>query len=263
MTVRITNIQHFSLDDGPGIRTTVFLKGCPLRCVWCHNPESQNPFCEILSESDGTIQTAGRDCQVEAVMQEVLKDEVYYIQSGGGVTISGGEPVLQVDFLENLLKAAKNKDIHTCVETCGYAPSGDFEKIAPLVDCFLFDWKESDPEKHLAFTGVDNHLIRENLALLDRLGCEIILRLPLIPGYNDTREHLKGCAEIANKYWNNRRMKNATGKTLFIKVYLYSFMPDYSHITGLYVDGRNHCRENAENGGYHSVQSVEQYYHED
>ncbi len=196
----IFDISRYCLNDGPGIRTTVFLKGCPLRCVWCHNPESQNPFCEILSESDGTIQTAGRDCQVEAVMQEVLKDEVYYIQSGGGVTISGGEPMQQIDFLENLLKAAKNKDIHTCVETCGYAPSSDFEKIAPLVDCFLFDWKESDPEKHLAFTGVDNHLIRENLALMDRLGCEIILRLPLIPGYNDTREHLKGCAEITNKY---------------------------------------------------------------
>jgi len=227
------------MNDGPGIRTTVFLKGCPLRCAWCHNPESQNRGPEILYNGKicvncGSCSTvcpeqchqmkpthnfdrsacvgcglcaekcptealrlAGRRASVEEVMQEVLRDRDYYEESGG-LTVSGGEPLMQVEFLQQLLSLAKEHGIHTCVETCGYAKTEDFEKILPFVDCFLFDWKESDSQKHKEFTGKDNALIRKNLEFLDGEHAEIVLRIPLIPGYNDSEEHRDGIAALAN-----------------------------------------------------------------
>lgn len=238
----IFDISRFCQSDGPGIRTTIFLKGCPLNCIWCHNPESQHIKPEIMYSKKACIHCAkcvdvcknrchtikdthvfnrtlcdecgecvkvcpskaleyvGRYCSAEEIIAEAVKDKVYYEESGGGITVSGGEPMMQIDFLETLLTLAKKEKLHTCIETCGYAKKCDFEKIAPLVDCFLYDFKESNNEKHCLFTGVDNHLILENLALLNSIGSMIILRVPLIPGYNDTYEHMKGIAAVVNKH---------------------------------------------------------------
>lgn len=131
----------------------------------------------------------------------------YYAESGGGLTLSGGEPMAQAEFMQALLLRAKAEGIHTCMETCGYTPSEVFQRIAPLVDCFLFDWKESNPETHRRYAGVNNRLIRQNLELLNSLGADIILRLPLIPGYNDTKEHLEGTADIARRFPGIRQIE--------------------------------------------------------
>ena len=245
----IFDISRACLNDGPGIRTTVFLKGCPLKCAWCHNPESQNIKPEILySQSKcincgrcievcpnnchsindihaftrnlcigcgectkacvaGALRLAGRYCTVDEVMHEVIRDKAYYEDSGGGLTVSGGEPMMQIDFLERLLKAARQEEINTCIETCGYAPKDAFARIATLTDCFLFDWKESNAEKHQCFTGVSNALIRENLEFLDSVGANIILRLPLIPGYNDTTEHLHGIRNVIQRFHSIQKVE--------------------------------------------------------
>ena len=240
----IAGIKRMEIHDGDGLRTTVFFKGCPLRCMWCHNPESQNSYPEILYSQDkcincgkclescthfchiieethtfnrslcvgcgvcaqnctiGALRLAGQYYTVEEVMSEVIRDRVYYEESGGGLTVSGGEPLMQIDFLECLLKTAKKEGIHTCIETCGYAPKEAFEKIVPYTDCFLFDWKESNNDKHKLFTGVDNCIIHKNLSYLNDIGAKIVLRLPLIPGYNDTEEHLNGTANLINQNKN-------------------------------------------------------------
>lgn len=245
----IFDISRFCVHDGPGIRTTVFLKGCPLRCAWCHNPESQKMSPEIMLApercagcgacvnacaaglhrlGDGHIydraactgcglcaavcptealRIAGRRSTAADIMKEVLRDRAFYEESGGGITVSGGEPMMQPDFLQELLLLARQEGVHTCVETCGHAPEAAFRKIAPLVDLFLYDWKESDPEKHLSYTGADNRLILSNLEYLSRCNADIILRLPFIPGYNDTKAHLAGIAALANRHPRIRRIE--------------------------------------------------------
>lgn len=241
----IFNIQKFCINDGPGIRTTVFLKGCPLNCIWCHNPESKKSTpqlfynkdkcigcgrcvnvcpkgCHTIS-SDGhlfdrtncivcgacakecvteALEKAGETKSVDEIIAEVMKDEIFYQNSGGGMTLSGGEPMFQFEFAYELLKAAKEKGLHTCMETCGFASWEQFEKIAPLVDLFLYDYKETDPQKHKEFTGVTNERILENLFSLDRMGSKTILRCPIIPTLNDREDHFKGIAETANKLNN-------------------------------------------------------------
>lgn len=239
----IFDIQRCSLHDGPGIRTTIFLKGCPLRCIWCHNPESQKIDAQISYSSDkcanclacvktcpskahnlidgihvmdrGLCQACGNCAQVcyygalkrigdnysfDQLVDICRKDISYYKHSGGGVTISGGEPMFQFKFLLGLLTRLKAENINTCVETCGYAEKDKYTRILPLVDTFLFDYKETNPERHKAFTGVDNVLILSNLDYLYNGGASIILRCPLVPGVNDDPEHLKGIAELSNKY---------------------------------------------------------------
>ena len=242
MKLRICNIQNFCIHDGPGIHTVLFFAGCPMRCAWCHNPESQRIQPEILFSKklctgcgvcakvcpngchdfenghafdrtkcsacglcekacpSNALRVAGRCAAPEEIMQEVIKDKVYFEESGGGLTVSGGEPMMQVDFLEAVLRLAKNEGIHTCIETCGHAPEGTFERIAPYTDCFLFDCKETNPEKHRLFTGHDNRLIRSNLAYLNSISANVILRIPLIPGYNDTDKHMEGIAAAANAH---------------------------------------------------------------
>ena len=224
MNGTIFNIQRFCINDGPGIRTTVFLKGCPLKCIWCHNPESQAREPEIMfykdkctkcgscvnvtvNDSDFVCindakEICGKEISSDEVIKEVLKDEIFYQNSGGGITISGGEPFYQFDFSLELVKKAKENGLHTAIETCGFVKNSNLKKIAEFVDLFLYDYKETNSEKHKNFTGVDNTVIIDNLSFLNDINKDVILRCPIIKGCNDRREHFEGIAEIANRYKN-------------------------------------------------------------
>ena len=236
----VFNIQRFSTHDGPGIRTTVFIKGCPLGCWWCSNPESQNPepqlmvrdvkcvscgACAVVCPAEAVSFTPERarvidwsrciqclDCaeaclyealcvsgeimSVDEAAQEVLSDRVFYENSGGGATISGGEPLGQPEFLEELLRVLKAEGIHVALDTTGLAPWKHYQRILPLVDLVLFDLKHPDPDQHKKYTGADNRLILENgRKIAER--ARTWLRIPLIPGINDSVEHLEMAARIA------------------------------------------------------------------
>jgi glycyl-radical enzyme activating protein len=243
LTGMVFDIQRSSLHDGPGIRTAVFLKGCPLHCVWCHSPESHSRTKEIsfrpescaacgecvktckhgahqivggvhvydrsLCEQCGdcvetcayeALKLAGSTETVESIMAVVLRDRLFYDQSGGGLTISGGEPMLQAEFTLALLKVAKAEGIHTCLDTSGVASQHALEKVLPFVDLFLFDYKATDPQAHKKFTGVSNELILANLDFLVHQGASIRLRCPFIPGVNDSPDHLEGIAALHRRY---------------------------------------------------------------
>ena len=244
----IFDIQRFCIHDGPGIRTTVFVKGCPLRCQWCHNPESQKKElslayydgkciacgacvnvceqkCHIFESADdlprsrpnhkidrekcikcgecsktcptGAIELLGRQVSVEDVMSEVVRDKLFYKNSGGGMTVSGGEPLMQSEFLFILLKSAKEQGIHTCIETSGFATAEALESIVPYTDLFLYDIKETDSELHKELTGTSLDVIISNLKLIDRLGAKMVLRCPLIPEKNLRDKHLEAIARLA------------------------------------------------------------------
>ena len=197
----VFNVQRFCINDGPGIRTTVFFKGCPLRCRWCHNPESHILAVENMCEN-GQDEPCGRYMTVDEVMDEVMKDQVFYDNSNGGLTLSGGEPLMQAAFAYELLKRAKAQGLHTCVETCGFANAEDMQRIAPLTDMFLYDWKVTDGELHKTYTGVDNLRIRENLRYIDTTDAKIVLRCPIVPQVNDTANHFHGIADLANSLQN-------------------------------------------------------------
>ena len=240
---KIFDIQRFSVHDGPGIRTTVFMKGCPLRCLWCHNPESQPrersiayrtekcvgcgacaTVCEHHKIVDGkhvfdrtncvrcgkcaekcnfdSLEAFGRAATVEEVIKEVMKDKTFYKTSDGGVTFSGGEPFYQSEFLLEMLKAAKAEGLHTCIETCGFTASSAIKEALPYVDLFLFDFKESDEERHKELTGVPLEPILNNLRLIDENGGKTVLRCPIIPSVNLSEEHLNGIAKIAASLTN-------------------------------------------------------------
>lgn len=196
-TVTIFDIKRFAVHDGPGIRTTVFMKGCPLDCWWCHNPESRNRELEEVTYKrklgDRDVETTkvyGKIIAIQQVMREVLKDKIFYEESGGGVTFSGGEPLYQPEALYELLKACNNQGLHTTIDTCGYAQWKVFEKILPFADLFLFDLKSLNPEKHKKFTGVNLDLILSNLKKLLLNGAMVELRIPWIPGVNDDQEEI-------------------------------------------------------------------------
>ena len=179
----IFNIQKFSIHDGPGIRTTVFFKGCPLQCKWCSNPESQNRCAQITKAMTDEAYT-GRERTVSEVMEEVEQDLPFYEQSGGGMTLSGGEVQQQMDFAIALADAAKAAGIHVAVETTGYAQPARFREFMEHVDLFLFDFKHVDRDKHYEGTGVYNDVILKNLQQLVDAGKPVIARIPVIPRFN-------------------------------------------------------------------------------
>ncbi len=193
---RIFNIQRFSIHDGDGIRTIVFLKGCFLRCKWCCNPESQSKEVETLIEK-GKPKIVGRDVTVDEIMPEILSDLPYYRRSGGGVTLSGGEMLFQPEFALDLLQACKANGLNTAVESTAFAPFETIKRLLPYIDTFLMDIKHVDGEKHKRFTGVDNALILENARKIAESGTHLIIRTPVIPGFNDTPEEIRAISKFA------------------------------------------------------------------
>lgn len=184
---RIFNIQKFSINDGPGIRTAVFFMSCPLACRWCSNPESQNRFSDMVSAlSDEGL--SGRGYTVREVMDEVIKDKPFYDKSGGGMTLTGGEVLQQADFAAALSDAARGEGIHVAVETTGYASAQRFLDFIGHVDLLLYDFKHISRQKHFEGTGVYNDLILDNLRLAVASGKPLIARVPVIPGFNDKNE---------------------------------------------------------------------------
>jgi pyruvate formate lyase activating enzyme len=235
----VFNIQKYSLHDGPGIRSTVFLKGCPLKCLWCHNPEGISPLREVIAVESrciacgecrqvctlplassatgflpvrndgctlcgdcveacpsGARQMIGGTMSVAEVMASVLKDRVFYDESGGGVTFSGGEPLSQPQFLLALLEASRNAGVHTVLDTTGFGQTGHLLAAAELADLVLFDLKVLDASRHLQLTGVSNELILANLKRLDQVHEAIWIRVPLVPGFNDGLDNLQQTADF-------------------------------------------------------------------
>ena len=238
---RLLEIQRMSTEDGPGIRTTIFLKGCTLHCSWCHNPESisskpqlqwigsncmgcqlcvaacpnqtlsyvdnqiviNRNICEacgicVQECPTGALELMGQDVTVEEVVKEVLKDSAYFVKSGGGITVSGGEPTMQADFVAEFLKQMKKNGIHTALDTCGLGSPTAFEKILPYTDLILYDLKEIDSEKHKSFTGSPNEKILNNLLTISEwmkiheMPKALWIRTPIIPNTTATEENIRG-----------------------------------------------------------------------
>ena len=243
----VFDIRRYSIHDGPGIRTTVFFKGCPLACFWCHNPESQASGPEIfyresrcvrckacaaacmneaISWKDGvpTVdpercercgvcaeacvadarELVGREMTAAEVMAEVERDTPFYEESGGGVTLSGGEPLMQPEFARELLEACKARGIHTALDTCGHASWETLDRLRPYVDLFLYDLKLIDDDRHRRFTGASNESLLNNLQLLSRHGHNIILVVPVMPGVNDDTDAVRRLGEFAAALPNQR-----------------------------------------------------------
>lgn len=220
---RIFDVKHYAVHDGPGIRTTFFLMGCPLRCLWCQNPESQTDesvitftaakciscgHCyEACGKLNERLQLPKSQCQLcgncvsacssgarafgsrlwtpQEILENVLPEKIFFDTSGGGVTFSGGECLTHSDFLAETLALLKQNGIHTTVDTCGAVSTQNIRAVAPYTDLFLYDLKKMDPELHKTYTGMDNRLILQNLEYLCSIGAQVIIRIPLIPGYTD------------------------------------------------------------------------------
>ena len=219
----VFDIQRFSVHDGPGIRTTVFLKGCPLRCRWCHNPEGLSGQLQLQYFSENCIhcgrcgertaltdaahcptealKVCGRQMEAAEVFREVMKDQFFYGKDGG-VTFSGGECLLQADFVAEVMAMAKEQRLSTVADTSGCVPWSAFEKILPVCDLFLYDLKAMDPGIHKEYTGVDNALIHENLRRLSALGKPVWIRIPVIPDVNDTEENFRQTAAFLQQLTN-------------------------------------------------------------
>lgn len=196
---RIFDIQRYSIHDGNGIRTIVFLKGCVLRCRWCCNPESQKYAIQTMMVQ-GRPKTIGRDVTVREVMEEVEKDRPYYRRSGGGLTLSGGESLCQPEFARDLLRASKSMGINTALESMACAKYEVIESILPYLDQYLMDIKHMNPQKHKEFTGRSNELMLENAMKVAQSGMtELSIRVPVIPTFNDTPEEIRDIAQFADR----------------------------------------------------------------
>ena len=252
LTAPVFNIQSFCLHDGPGIRSTVFLKGCPLRCLWCANPESRRAVPELMTWPEkcsgcgaclgacpkgaitpgppgamprldrsrctgcgdcagvcpnGARELSGREMRVEEVLEAVEGDRLFYEESGGGITLSGGEPLAHPDFCAALLKAARERGIHTAVESCSYAPREAVDRVYAHADLALLDIKHMDSAQHRRYTGAANEPILENIRHIRRdLGVPVILRLPTVPGYNDSEENIRAAADFARSLGEGTRL---------------------------------------------------------
>ena len=247
--VLVTNIQRYSINDGPGIRTTVFIKGCALECFWCHNPECIHPYeeirfinekctkcgaCSVICPEQavpspdeveagapkidrakctrcmecvtackyGALVRAGEPLAVEEILDEVQRDRLFYNNSGGGMTLSGGDPLFVPDFTIELLKGAREAMIHTCLDTCGHVAWHVMGKALDYVDLLLLDIKHMDPVKHKEATGVSNELILENAGKAAKK-TKLLIRIPVIPGFNDSAEHIEEVAKFAKSLGNN------------------------------------------------------------
>ncbi|MBI4765919.1 MAG: glycyl-radical enzyme activating protein [Deltaproteobacteria bacterium] len=239
----VFNLQQFSTEDGPGIRTTVFLKGCPLRCPWCHNPEGLRPepdlmwygvrcigaqhclsacpekalhlfaegmgidrgrctLCGKCQEAcpAGALEIIGRTYTPDELISELLKDLVFYKTSGGGITFSGGEPMLQADFLVQALRRCRQEELHTALDTCGAVSGERFKPVLPLVDLVLFDLKLMDPERHRSATGVSNDIILDNARCISAEGKPMWIRTPVIPGLTDDVENIRSIGEFIRDF---------------------------------------------------------------
>ena len=195
----IFDIKRFAVHDGPGIRTTLFFKGCPLSCWWCHNPESRSDeprvsIRHLLLEgrSYEREEITGKRMTIDDLLNAVERDRVFYETSGGGVTLSGGEPLHQPAFCEALLRSLKERHIHVTLDTCGYVSPIVLTRVIPFTDLFLYDIKLMDDQAHRKFTGVSNAIIHDNLRLLVQAGCQVVIRLPLIPDITDTTGNVEG-----------------------------------------------------------------------
>jgi pyruvate formate lyase activating enzyme len=245
----VFDIQRFSVHDGPGVRTTVFFKGCPLRCYWCHNPESWSPKPELMFDSAKCVscgrcikackhgattakgfdrkkcvscgtcaevcpsearRLAGKKISLSALMKEIKKDLDFFKNSGGGVTASGGEPLSQAKFVEAFFKACRKAGIHTTLQTSGFGKKEDLKKILKNTDLVMLDIKHPDPKKHKEGTGADNTLILENAQIISNSKVPLIIRTPVIPGFNSSPATLKKISAIA-------RVLKATGKVEHLK----------------------------------------------
>jgi pyruvate formate lyase activating enzyme len=238
-TGSVFNIQRYSIDDGPGIRTTVFFKGCPLRCAWCSNPESQHPSPQLMHRrsickrcyrcvgacplgainvgADGIVidrdlcdacgecvracpheamRISGKNMTVDEVMAIVSRDADFYQDSGGGVTLSGGEVLVQPEFARTLLERCREAGFHTCIDTSGDGDTEELRGLIPLVDLFYFDIKHLDPRAHRAETGRPNERIQRNFELVAGSGLPVVVRVPVIPGFNDTVDAIADIADL-------------------------------------------------------------------
>lgn len=292
----VTNIQKFSIHDGDGVRTTVFFKGCPLRCVWCHNPETQRFYPEMLLDKSKCVgcgmcekicpnkavtlvdgmpvtdlekctqcgkcekfctgvgrEVVGKEYTVKELVKELVKDRMFYEDSGGGVTLSGGE-IMSVDndYLYSLAKALDREDITLTIDTCGYADFGKFERILPYVDTFLYDVKVMDPELHKKYIGVDNDLILENLKKLSDAGARIYIRIPTVKEVNGNDANMQATIDFLKD--NNIRVANVnllpyhdTGKGKYSKIGM-----DYEgeKLSAPGKDEMDHFKQMFEDAGY-------------
>ena len=293
ITGTILNIQKFSIHDGPGIRTTVFLKGCPLNCSWCHNPESKKVKRELVFKGKNcikcgdcvkncpvfavtsfnsdiafntekcnkcgkceelcpgnAIEIIGKILSVEDLLKEIKKDIVFYNESGGGVTFSGGEALLQIDFLRSVLDAVKQSGIHIVLDTSGYAKTRDILSVINNVDLFLYDLKHMNDVVHRELTGVSNKLILENLKTIVSLNKKVWIRIPILPGLNDDELNIKLTCDYL-KYLKLEKTfllpytKLAEDKHSRLNM-------NYKHI-GLHEPDENYMREIAEKFKYYGI----------